>query len=82
MQCLQKTIFSCAQLLCTYEEEIKIQTTEMKKHTKILKTNFLRCINYEFFKITFSHKHNALSLKEQSWLLDVQEHAMYLDRSF
>ncbi len=43
LQCLQKTVFSCTQLLCTYEEKIEIQTTEMyNKHTKISKTNFLK----------------------------------------
>ncbi len=38
-----KKIFSCAPLLCTYEEKIKIQTTGIyNKHTEILKTNFLK----------------------------------------
>ncbi len=43
MQCLQKTIFSCAQLLCTYEEKIEIQTAGMyNKHIRISKINFLK----------------------------------------
>ncbi len=57
------------------------------EHIKISKTNFLYWINYEFLKITFSHKRNALSLKEWSRLLDgitsvVQKRPVYLDRSF
>ncbi len=40
-----------------------------------------------FWKPRFSHKHNALSLKEQSQPLDgvasaVQKRSMYLDRRF
>ncbi len=42
MQCLRKTILSCAQLSYTYEEKTEVQTIGMyNKHTKISKTNFL-----------------------------------------
>ncbi len=52
-QPLQKTIFSCAQLLSTYEEKTEIQTAGMyNKHTKISKTYFLALIT-NFKRIMF-----------------------------
>ncbi len=85
---LQETIFLALSCYVHKKKKLKYKpqrcTANIPKFPKLI--SFTELI-MNFLKIAFSHKCNALSLKEQSQSLEgftsaVQKRSMYLDRSF